>query len=248
MIDKISKLEEPLWLTSVRNGAEDFRLADILKDSLYYPACGLNGTPVKFLSGNIYSFVYADYAMTLDAYLENLNGSSDGCGFKGYKSIFQREIMIEEIVPRGWAPKIVPPSNWKLNFAQAASRPFGHWSVWVADAADQMVGGAKIFSFLYFGGEMSAIYQGLYCRLGIRPKALAIIQPGTMGGEWENIQSDEAFFRKVVKSNSAGMPEYLLYGGFGDGSHYNKPCWSDYGGEKLVQIPERAAGLWALKR
>jgi hypothetical protein len=111
----------------------------------------------------------------------------------------------------------------------------------------------RAFSFLFFAGEMSAIYQGLYCRLGIAPTIVTIIQPGSrslMGDGWDSTDSDDAFFRQVVASNSAGFPPYFLYGGFpklGPQPPYHTPCWSDYGGEMVALLPERHAGLWKLK-
>ena len=90
----------------------------------------------------------------------------------------------------------------------------------------------------------SAIYQGLYCRLRVAPLILAIIQPGALGGEWEMVDADDSFFKKVVRSNPAGMPEYLLYGGLGERGSYAEPCWHEYRGKRIVQLPERYAGLW----
>jgi len=92
---------------------------------------------------------------------------------------------------------------------------------------------------------MSAIYQGLYCRLSISPRVLAIIQPGSIGGEWESVTTDDSFFKKVVCSNAAGLPDYLLHGGYGQG-YYERACWQEYDGERIVQLPERYAGLWKL--
>jgi hypothetical protein len=91
---------------------------------------------------------------------------------------------------------------------------------------------------------MSALYQGLYLRLAIAPRMLAIIAPGTMGGEWEEVESDDAFFRSVVYANPAGMPDYLVNGGYGSEVRYANPCWSDYGGAPLARLPERSAGVW----
>ena len=61
----------PAWLEAILNGNVDIQLPlkDVLKDSLYYPASGLNGTPVKYLAGNVWSYIYADYAIERDKYL-----------------------------------------------------------------------------------------------------------------------------------------------------------------------------------
>lgn len=41
--------------------AMDLPLKDILQHSLYYPAAGFDGRPVRYLGGKIHSFVYVDY-------------------------------------------------------------------------------------------------------------------------------------------------------------------------------------------
>jgi hypothetical protein len=139
----------------------------------------------------------------------------------------------------------------RLAEVESRCKPFGHWSVWKRDESSA---GTELFSFFYMSGEISAIYQGLYCRLCIAPKVIAIIQPGSMGGEWENTTSDDSFFKRVVRSNPAGMPEYLLHGGTGWGrgspnnDPYPDPCWREYSGTRLCQLSERYAGLWRLSR
>lgn len=61
---------------------------------------------------------------------------------------------------------------------------------------------------------------------------------------WEHTESNESFFKLVVQSNTAGMPEYLLYGGSGGSQLYEKPCWDEYQGQRITQLGERYAGLW----
>ena len=139
-----------------------------------------------------------------------------------------------------------PEDIRRLLAQEKRCQPFGHWSIWQKE--DPRVDGAAQFSFFYLGGEMNAIYQGLYNRLSIKPKVLAIIQPGAIGGEWEGVESNNSCFKKVVSANPAGLPEYLLHGhaGLWDSSRYSTPCWSEYKGEHLVQLDERYARLWRL--
>ena len=246
-------MEMPAWLREIseRGECERFPLMEILQDSLYYPAAGLNGTPVKFLGGNIFSFIYADYGVSNREFLRNLNGIEKHCGFLGYTCALQREIRVGEIVPRGWVPPLLPENSYDRRFLLEQERrcdPFGHWSVWRRKPAFPPEHGPEAFSFLYLGGELNACYQALYIRNAIRPKVLAIIQPGSgFGGNWNHTEGNRSFFKCVVQSNPAGMPEYLLFGGFGSSSFYTLACWNEYVGERLVQLPERYAGLWKLR-
>jgi len=248
MIPELDSLQLPEWLSEISENSSFPNLDHLLTDSLYYPACGFNGTPVKYLAGNVYSFIYADYHIKRKEFLQNLNGNEPECGFMNYHSICQREVFRQDIVQDDWHPTIIPTSQKERESLLKRERectPFGHWSVWQRnDNAGAGVGPTR-FSFFFLAGEMSAIYQGLYCRLGISPRILAIIQPGAMGGEWEDVESDDSFFKRVVCSNTAGLPEYLLYGGYGRG-FYEQACWRDYKGERIVQLPERYAGLWKI--
>lgn len=253
MILEMSKLEMPNWLKECAvnihyNKPVEFNLENLLKDSLYYPACGLNGTPIKYLSGNIYSFVYCDYLVRKEELLRNLLGNDDESGLLGYKMVYQTEITKDMIVPTNWTPSLLPESYFfqKLSMMERQAKTFGHWSIWQRDEDRDDTHGSEYISLLYFAGEMSAIYQGLYIRLKIAPLVLSIIQPGTMGGEWENVTSNNSFFKRVINANTAGLPKYLLYGGFGGEQFYTSPCWSDYDKNRLTILPERYAGLFKI--
>ena len=251
MISAMPVMEMPAWLREIseRGECERFPLMEILQDSLYYPAAGLNGTPVKFLGGNIFSFIYADYGVSNREFLRNLNGTGRDCGFLGYSSVLQRELRVGEIVPQGWVPPLLPDNSYDRRLLLDQERQcdaYGHWSVWSRKPDFPPEHGPEAFSFLYLGGEMTCVYQTLYNRHAIKPKVLAIIQPGSgFGGGWEHTEGNQSFFKRVVQHNSAGMPEYLLCGGFG--SFYEEACWSEYRGERLIQLPERQAGLWRLR-
>ncbi len=57
MLKKLGKIEMPSWLS---NSDFIFEVNKVLDNSLYYPACYLDGDPVKFFMGNVYSFFYVD--------------------------------------------------------------------------------------------------------------------------------------------------------------------------------------------
>ena len=254
MITELPVMEMPQWLKAILDNPEEkhtFKVENIVKDSLYYPACRLDGTPVRNLAGNIYSFVYADYGVSKHSLLWDLRSTTPPGGCRGYEMILQQEIFRYDIVPAGWAPSIVPhndnPRLHSLRYRERQCRPFGHWSVWRRLPGFDDSHGPEGFSLFYLGGEMSAIYQGIYIRLNTAPKMLAIIQPGAIGGEWEAVPDPKSFFHHVVTSNPGGMPEFLIYGGFGRKSYYQKPCWDEYGGEhRMGFLPQRNAGIWKL--
>jgi hypothetical protein len=249
MLDSLPREHVPQWLTDAAEAGSraGFDLPSILKGSLYYPACGFDGTPIRHLAGNTHSFVYADYRTKQADFLDNLRaGGPDGL-FADYEAVVMRELHRDDIVPYGWQPWMHPEAGRdtdRLPMHQGDAQPFGHWSVWRRRSGAPAADRPELLSFVYFAGEMSALYQGLYLRLAIAPRMLAIIAPGRIGGEWEEVESDDAFFRSVVYANPAGMPEYLVNGGYGSADRYAKPCWSDYGGDLLARLPERSAGVW----
>ncbi len=262
LVGELRRRPVPDWLVRAEHRPDSIRfdLQDILTDSLYYPACGKNGTPVKFLSGMVHSFIYVDYAVTLKGHLKELFGDDPESGFLGYECFYEREILRHELVPDGWTPPIRPESRGRnlewLKQMERAAKPFGHWSLWRRKPGLGDAHGAELFSFFYLGAEMSATYQGLYSRFEMTPLVLTVIQPGAMGGEWEGVEQDGCFFQEVVRANPAGMPPYLLRGGFLPPHCYHKPCWSDYGGTSvereyegyaLLRLPERGARLWRLR-
>lgn len=105
LLSKLPKMRTSKWLGSIeKTPPNEFSLKKFLKISLYYPASGLNGIPVMFLSGHLLSFIYADYSISKKEFLKNLNGKGDDCGFMGYKSVFQKEVFRDDIVPENWSP------------------------------------------------------------------------------------------------------------------------------------------------
>jgi len=77
MIDSLPKPAIPQWLESILDNSErnsKFNLSNILTDSLYYPSAGLDGTPVKFLAGNVYSFIFVDYGTNKEDFMCDLTG------------------------------------------------------------------------------------------------------------------------------------------------------------------------------
>ena len=251
MIEQMPVHEVPLWL---REAAEDKRgempIQQILENSLYYPASGENGTPVKYLGGNVHSFLYADYGISVKCMLLNMYGTGKDCGFLGYSLVRHKDVFHGELYPEWWAPEFAPTqSELDKGFCDQTRMPWevaAHWTVWRRLDDYPETHGPELFSFFFGCAEMSKFYQALYTRYQIKPLVLAVIQPGSFGGEWERTEAESSMFRRVISANPAGMPDYLLYGGFGPERCYNEPCWKAYMGERLVQLPERWAGLWRL--
>ena len=210
MIPQLPEIPAPVWLTelsptTMTNGR--FPLRELLRDSLYYPCSGFDGDPVKHLAGNILSFVYVDYGPTP----EDLRAELEKPGFNGYNPLSRpRRVEPQELTPRG--------PHWR-------EPTFCIWSVFQRQEGYNAAYGPNRFSLLYIGGEAVETFQALYISDWMAPKAVAVIQPGNP----TRFENPDGEFAVSVLQNPAGQPEVLLYGGWQECEHYQKPCWPDYG-------------------
>jgi len=109
MIDRLPEKALPKWLADVDvgNQSSPFPLMDVLNDSLYYPSSRFDGSPIRHLSGNIHSFIYADYGVTSDELEEEVKTP----GFLGYHKILSRSVTEKELTPNGWQPPPPTPTS-----------------------------------------------------------------------------------------------------------------------------------------
>lgn len=192
---------------------------DLLSNSVYYPCCYDDGTPVKFFNERfaeygIQSYVYVDYGMKA----ETLSAIQDG--FRHYHIFAERELKESDLISHRWNPEKYQQYLSAQEFADMQEtfkihginpgNAFARWIVYERDAdADVNVGPEK-FSLLYIAADGAATYAALYLENKIAPKALAIIQPGgSYGGNYTSYFDPEGVFLKIVNSGTA-KPEYVL--------------------------------------
>lgn len=72
-------------------------------------------------------------------------------------------------------------------------------------------------------------FQALYLTNRSKPKAVAIIHPGHLpgGGNWTDYRNPEMIVARSVLRNPNGMPDMLLYGGYGELERYKSSCWPE---------------------
>lgn len=203
-----------------------FPLDELLGGSLYYPSCGFDGDPVRFLGGNVLSFVYVDYGKTR----EELDGALRGGGFSGYEIIASRTVAQSDLTPSGWAPpRLRPIDGDPARYRERAKPPFCAWNIFQRRERYASSHGPRRFSLLYLCADGVAAFQALYVANGVLPAAVAIIQPGHgFGGNWTNFADPRQIFARIVLENTTGVPPVLMYGGIGAPDFYMKPCWPNY--------------------
>lgn len=241
----MQKQPMPEWIANAREPLGPLPLRELLDGSVYYPSCGLDGQPVKFLGGCFYSFVYVDYGITREKHLElleqggqeleeqpflNVYDAREHLPFLGYRLLAWRDVTEHELTPHGWHPSAGgprddnPPTESPLGVS-----PFKVWSILErTEGFDDSHGPAR-FSLLYVGGDGVASFDAMYRGNNVAPAVVAVIQPGTgYGRNYTDLEDPNLRFAWLVCENPAGSPKFLLFGGWGDGEQYANPCWPEY--------------------
>lgn len=222
MINEIPRLSMPGWL---QHENFTFDICNILKDSLYYPCAEFDGSPVKYFMGNVYSFIYVDYGVSRDRFLEAIKNQ----GFRGYKVKHQQTVARSELVPSGWNIKIEPnkkTENPEIFYTSWVQKPFCEWIVFERCEGRDDSYNPKRFSLLYLCADGAAAYQALYLSNGMNPNIIAIIQPE--GGNYSGFRNREDIFARSVFYNKRKLPMYLINGGGGPPDLYDNAPWREY--------------------
>ena len=223
----------------------EFPLKKILQDALYYPASGFDGDPVRHCSNIFQHFFYVDYSGKEAQLNYELRR-----GFNGYSLLAQRKVSRNELSPTPWQPRAMPNESG----ISGEFDPRNAFCRWMVFNKTKEIEGPDRFSLLYLYADGIATYQATYSALGIKPKGIAVIQSGHLSGNnWAIFPSTDGLLYKTVSQNSAGFPDYLLYGGFAPiwrsekmnhrswfpfadlnlelGAHdfkYDQSCWPEY--------------------
>lgn len=204
------KLEMLLSLTQDAIHGDPLPLQQILKDSLFYPASGIDGTPIRHWPEGILSFVYVDTSYTKLAFEDVIQNAPPS----GYSVFGCREVSPRELTPCGWTPNTpegLDKERYREAMGLAGASPasaFALWTIFERNGTLSDSHGPSRFSLLFIRAEAVAAYQAVYISNQIRPKMFAILRPGAaFGGNYCNFDD---ILLGVMKSNLAGMPPWLM--------------------------------------
>jgi hypothetical protein len=210
-----------------------------LKGSLYYPASGFDGSPVRHANAlKVNSFIHVDTFATerdLDVVMAHN-------AFRGYSIFGQRILTQNDLTPNGWKPEIPREFEEHLRkpyvdaMLMANANPgtsFARWTVFKRNLGLSDDHGPASFSLVHIRGEGAATYQALYAGHEILPRIVAIVRPGTVFGG--NYSMFEEFLYGVMKMHPLGMPPELLEWHFRDRTdRITSPPWIEMYPERLL--------------
>ena len=96
----------PVWLSEIAESQslpERIPLNEILDNSCFYPASGMDPSPIVITRGFVHSFVYVDLWMRRRSFLQEI----EAVGFSGYELVTGRDVERDEIVPSNWMPEML---------------------------------------------------------------------------------------------------------------------------------------------
>ncbi len=219
MIPGLHRRPTPLWLSELRSIFDALPIDQMLTGSVFYPASGLDGRPVKYLGGFSHSFVYADCNVSLEGLTQNLET------FKGYRVLGSRTVRKEELCFKSFQP--IPPISYDGNPEDLHVRkdfsPYALWAIYERLPEFGELHGPERFSLLFVGGEGAASFQALYYSNQRTPSTVVLIKSDAFTGNWTQFFDSRKVFGRSVLQNPHGTPEYLFFC-----DHSRTPPWPEY--------------------
>jgi len=236
----------PDWLIRYSPGDPiDFQA--VFNESVYYPACYFDFDVLNLCVGFSHSFVYVDnFSLYSPAATKEDVYESIRSRFWGYRPIFQCEFSQSQMAGK-FDYRVEPLQRGDgVRDAGLPAQPFfailsilepielseaTRKALRVRSPESTRIDVNERFAFLYICDDGLDAFQNYYLSHRVRPKGIAIIEPGdAFGGNWTSYRKETAVFSRTVRSNPAGVPELLVVGGrdrWGSGQ-YRQKLWSDY--------------------
>lgn len=178
-----------------------------LREAVFYPCAGLDGTPVRFLGHRFQRYIYADYHVTR----ESFERACELNGFLGYRVSSIRELDVQSVFQASWKELAGTYSSIFKQLHFDWTNPFILHAKFerLADFPDKH--GPSWFELIFVCCEAITTFHSLFSKRGITPKCLVYIRPGTAFGG--NFSAYSEVLERVMRANTAGMPEFVLYDG-----------------------------------
>jgi hypothetical protein len=194
----------PIWLSTLES-LDVIPVKDLLSDSVYYPASYFDWQPIQAFAGFSYSFIYVDPAIK----------ESDIPEIDGYEKIYSRKVRSGEVSFNSYSAlnatetdgslrtlnnKFISPFSDKENY-------LGIWSIYEKTSGSNW-GNPDRISVLLIPAEGIDTYQALYYSNNTKPALIFMV--ASVWGNWTEFEKIDGFFNRVVLSNPAGHPDFLV--------------------------------------
>ena len=262
MTEFLSQYKEPMpeWLKKLDpNDYEEPNLEEVLNSRVaFYPACYSDGFMVEVFnsSHSAHVYLYADYAMTKEEWIEILNTqkprkkvdkngipyqTSDG-NFRGYDEIAHYDYSFDEIVsPEEWTP------HFEYTHGPWNGKRFCRLSIFERQETNNESYGSERFALLYINDDGIMLYDALWGSKKYKaPFACLMENYGTgggyntlgKGGRMEAIAKETGIYPKFMIFGHAATPWYDtikvpdVYGKSGGGWGYLRTLYMKEGAHK----------------
>lgn len=192
-------LHQPVIIAGIKMHKKTERgmhLKNLLANSVFYPASGLDGTAIKKLSSKYRHFFHADYSTSQE---EVENAMANHFYQVGYDLCEQQIIPYHRLISPRYGRQIrstlndyetdrltqIPFISDRLEYRNF--RPFAIWSRYRynQNRAGIKADKAICFELLHVGGEACEVFNALYLNAGINPEVLVFINPSEgYGDNW----------------------------------------------------------------
>jgi hypothetical protein len=219
---KLAHEQMPKWLIDI-DAETKFDRHLVLKDSIYYPGSYMDGAIMKSYLGFSHSLVYVDAGVSREGVLGNIKRIG------GYEIVFAKDIAKDELCPtpkfdiqlstEDFYPEVESPNQIPKALEKANKNlqwgddfvPYAIWAVFRRRAGVNESHGPEKFSLVFIGGEGIATYSAIYNSNKLYPKAIVICGADIgFGSNWTFFEKKGGPFERLVLSNKAGIPKYLL--------------------------------------
>jgi hypothetical protein len=201
-----------------------FNIVDILTDSVFYPAAGVDARDIECLSNLSNSFVHVDYSTPMEVIESSMRNHFAGLGYEliGLKHVSRLELTTNGFQPQKFIFNDHEKERLEMDFINDRFYfrnfiPFAIWAVYELNPNKTGLTRGKIkrFSLLHIGGEACETLEAIYIGNKINPRAVSIISPGEGYGDNWTIFRDPEFrlYQNLIynsRINNIAMPEFLL--------------------------------------
>jgi hypothetical protein len=201
---QLYKKPAPIWLNDLQS-LDAIPVKELLTDSVFYPASGNDWQPIQAFSGFSHSFIYIDPVIK----------DWDIPAIDGYQQLFSRKIRsgelcassFDRIQPTEMDGNLKHLQNLFSNPFSNAENVVGIWSIY-EKAPTSNWGNPNRISVLLISAEGTEAYQALYYSNRIKPALIFMV--ACVWGNWTEFEKRGGFFNRVVMSNPAGHPDFLV--------------------------------------